>query len=349
MTRDLARRWSTTGLPEAEQFDYWSSAVWEAFVPVTVDRPGDGPFPGSVSARTFGPLGASRIASQAQSVVRTADQVEVKAGDVFFCNLPLSSGSWAAQDGRRADLAPGDLVIVDGSRPFELGFERSFDQISITLPHDLLAPLLAAPTLATAVRVRGEQGLGGIVAAAFRALAVGAEQLEPTAARAVADRLSSLLALALGGVTGPAPRAPRVLLLAGAIDEVERSLADRDLSPDVVAERIGVSTRYLHQLFSDRGLSFGRHLLARRLEHCKRDLADPALVGFTIGEIAWSHGFQDPSHFGRAFKARYEVTPGRWRSQAPAVDRNAPGTRAHDPGTRTHSLPDGSHDPLDGG
>jgi AraC family transcriptional regulator, positive regulator of tynA and feaB len=310
VTSSPPRWWSTAGLPEAEQFGYWHEAVWEAFVPVTLDRTGEGRFPSAVSAHAVGPLGVSRIASDPQRVNRTADQVRAKAGDVFFCNLPLSAGSWASQDGRRADLEVGDLVIIDGSQPFELGFERAFDQISITVPHDLLAPLLAAPARATAVRVAGDQGVGAIAGAALRALAVGEETLDAQSARGVAERVSSLLALALGGLSSAGPKPPRELLLASAIDEVERALADPELSPDRVAERINVSTRYLHQLFSERGLSFGRHLLARRLEHCRRDLADPALAGIGIGEIAWRNGFQDPSHFGRAFKAAYDLTPG---------------------------------------
>ncbi|HEX4307985.1 MAG TPA: helix-turn-helix domain-containing protein [Solirubrobacterales bacterium] len=329
------RRWSTAGLPESEQFGYWHSAVWEAFVPVTLERSDDGPFPSAVNAQGVGPLGVSRIVSNPQKVARTADQVRAKAGDIYFCNLPLSPGSWASQDGRRADLAAGDLVIVDGSQPFELGFERAFDQVSIALPHDLLAPLLATPTLATAVRVRGDQGVGAIAGAALRALAAGAAPLDAAEARAVADQVSRLLALSLGRPSASTAKAPRVLLLAGAIDEIERRLADPELAPGQVAERIGVSTRYLHQLFSERGLTFGRHLLARRLEQCRRDLGDPEHAHESIGEIAWNRGFQDPSHFGRAFKARYGLTPGQCRSRARADGRPDHGSTDPARGVRT--------------
>jgi AraC family transcriptional regulator, positive regulator of tynA and feaB len=319
------RSWSTAGVPEAEQFGYWHSAVWEAFVPVALERPGEGAFPGAVSAHAVGPLGVSRISAAPQRVRRGGDQVRAKAGDVYFCNLPLGEGSWASQDGRRTELAAGDLVIVDGARPFELGFEQPFDQVSITVPHDLLAPLLASPDGATAIRVEGDAGVGAVAGAALRSLAGRAGSLDAEAARALADELSGLLALALGGTSAAAPRPARAMLLASALDEIERGLGDPDLSPDQVAARINVSTRYLHQLFADRGPSFGRHLLARRLEHGRRDLADPALAGLGIGEIAWRNGFKDPSHFGRAFKARYGETPGRRRELArgPALSAGA--------------------------
>jgi AraC family transcriptional activator of tynA and feaB len=304
-----ARTWSTAGLPEAEQFAFWHDVVWDAFVPVSLKRKQEGPFDGSVSARRVGPLSVCHITSPAQSVSRTPGDIARRSGDVFFLNLPLCDGTGATQDGRVADLAKGDFLIVDGARPFELEFRRPFEQVSLMLPHDLLAPYLAAPTEATAVRVTSASGVGGLVSAALRSLAFGSGSFDRHAARAVADQLAGLISLAVGTVQARPRSASRGLLLQSALDEVERSLGDPDLSPSLVARRIGVSTRYLHQLFADRGPSFGRWVLIRRLERCHRDLADPARAHWTIGDLACHHGFIDPSYFARAFKARYGLTP----------------------------------------
>jgi AraC family transcriptional regulator, positive regulator of tynA and feaB len=224
-------------------------------------------------------------------------------------NLPLTDSSFASQDGRTARLQRGDFTILDSSRPFELGFEADFQQISLTLPHDLLAPLLATPGDATAMRVRGDRGVGAVASGALRALAAAGGSYDRQAARSLTDQLVALVALALGGVTAPPASATRALLLQAALDEVERSLSDPDLSPSRVAERVAISTRYLHQLFSDRGTSFGRWVLARRLQRCQRDLTDSDRNHWTIAEIAGEHGFRDPSYFARAFKAHYGISP----------------------------------------
>jgi hypothetical protein len=95
-------------------------------------------------------------------------------GDVFFLHMPLRGRSSVAQDGRRADLRPGDFAVVDGARPFTLDFEGSFEQLSLILPHDLLMPLLATPEVMTARAVRGDEGLGAIASGALRPLFDGA-------------------------------------------------------------------------------------------------------------------------------------------------------------------------------
>jgi AraC-like DNA-binding protein len=310
--------WSTASLPEAEQFPFWREVVWEAFVPVTLGRCIDeGGFVGHVAAASVGPLGVSTIASQAQTVERTEADVRRQAGDVFFLNMPLRGASTISQGERSARLGPGDFAIVDGSQPFELRFEDDFDQVSLTLPHDLLGPLLADPGAATAAPVRGDSGLGTVAGGAVRALAQGAGAVEAAPARALAERFASLLALSLGA-RGPAARDTRRAILQAALDEVERSLGDPLLTPTLLAGRVGISTRYLHQLFGERGPSFGRWLRERRLERCRLDLGDAEFAQLTIGEIAWRNGFADPSHMARAFRDRYGISPSEHRRAAAA-------------------------------
>jgi AraC-like DNA-binding protein len=308
-----ARAWATDQVPPHEQFAVWREVVREAFVPVALARSSSGPFPSAVNARTVGAMAVSRIVSQSQTVMRTTHDIARAAGDVFFLNLPLTPGASAEQDGRETRLEPGDFVLVDSTRPFELRFERQFEQISLTLPHESLAGLLAAPHEATAVRVPGDQGVGAVASSAIQALARSGVPHDRHAARALADHLAGLIALSLGGVQAPPVPAGRSLLMQAALDEVERSLGDPVLGPSSAAERVGISTRYLHRLFAERGTSFGRWVLTRRLERCQRDLEDPQRIHWTVAEIAFTHGFRDPSYFARAFKARHGQAPAEYR------------------------------------
>lgn len=304
------RAWTTTVLPETDQFPFWREVVWEAFVPVTLSK-GDGAgFAGSVGASRIGPVGVAAITSDAQVVERTTADVRRRAGDVFFLNMPLRGHSTVSQDGRSAELDPGDFAVVDGTRPFSLRFDSGFEQLSLMLPHELLMPLLAAPEAITGRAVRGDTGLGAVASGALRPFFEGVA-VDSAMARPLAERLASLIALSLG--SGAAASGSRAALTQAALDEVERSLGDSELTPATVAARVGISTRYLHQLFSARGPSFGRWLLGRRLECCRADLADPELAHWTIGEIGWRNGFADPSYLARAFRRAYGVSPGEHR------------------------------------
>lgn len=300
-------------MPESEQFSFWREVVWEAFVPVALSRPQEGPFHSVVTGWSVGALGVSTITSQPQMVARTDVEIARRRGDVFFLNMPLSPGTSAVQGGRTARLEPGDFVLIDGARPFELGFERPFSQISLMLPLDALAPILADPGSMTAVRIPGSTGVGAVAAGAIRGLASAQGSFNHHEARTVTDHLTGVIALAAGGVSTPPRSGSRALLLQAALDEVERSLADPELSPARVASAVGISTSYLHRLFADHGPSFGRWLLTRRLDRCHRDLADPARRHWTVAQIAAHHGFRDPSYFARAFKAHYGMTPGQAR------------------------------------
>ena len=64
-----------------------------------------------------------------------------------------------------------------------------------------------------------------------------------------------------------------------------------------------MSLRSLHQLFHDEGLTVAGWIRRRRLECCRRDLADPALALRPIVAIAARWGFASAADFSRAFRA----------------------------------------------
>jgi AraC-like DNA-binding protein len=90
-------------------------------------------------------------------------------------------------------------------------------------------------------------------------------------------------------------------------------LCDPELKPAAVATAAGVSVRYANALLSNEGTSLERYIQDRRLERCHGALGDPAHAHRTIGEIAYSWGFSDLSHFGRRFKAEYGCSPSDYR------------------------------------
>jgi AraC-like DNA-binding protein len=76
-----------------------------------------------------------------------------------------------------------------------------------------------------------------------------------------------------------------------------------------------MTARYLHHLFSDRDETVARYILRRRLEACARALQSGAQRGRTVTAIAFDYGFNSPTHFGRVFRAKFQMTPREFRRE----------------------------------
>jgi transcriptional regulator GlxA family with amidase domain len=88
---------------------------------------------------------------------------------------------------------------------------------------------------------------------------------------------------------------------------VERHLGDPSLTPASIAATHALSLRYVHRLWAQESAeTLGRHILRRRLERCRAELADPAQ---TVTDVAFGWGFRSLAHFSRAYRAHFGVPP----------------------------------------
>jgi AraC-like DNA-binding protein len=114
-------------------------------------------------------------------------------------------------------------------------------------------------------------------------------------------------------VPGRRVRSARLTAILGAI---ENQSHDPSLSAITVAQRLGVTSRYVHLLMQDTGRSFAGHVLLRRLAMAATMLRDLSFQARKIAEIAQLAGFTDVSYFSRAFRQRYGMTPTELRDRA---------------------------------
>jgi AraC-like DNA-binding protein len=135
-------------------------------------------------------------------------------------------------------------------------------------------------------------------------------------AAALTDNLCNIIAL-MTATTDRDRSAARHFPIQPGLDEMlatlRRHLADPDLSPRMLAERLQVSVRTVHKRFEDADTTFGQWVLDARLQACRRALDDPRQSGFTISQIAFGWGFNDLPHFSKAFRARFGLSPSQYR------------------------------------
>ena len=93
-----------------------------------------------------------------------------------------------------------------------------------------------------------------------------------------------------------------------------KHIGDASVKADTIAREVGVSSRYLSDLFKKTGKTVMNRFLELRLERASTELRDEAFNEFSIEEIAKKNGFVSPAHFARVFKKFYGKTPREWRT-----------------------------------
>lgn len=99
-------------------------------------------------------------------------------------------------------------------------------------------------------------------------------------------------------------------MIANAFDYLESRFSE-ELTVRDLAEHLSVSVRHLERLFQ----KYCRESPLERLTELRMAEA-LRLLAYTqepVSEVALRCGFSDPSYFSRAFKARYKVSPRRYR------------------------------------
>lgn len=149
----------------------------------------------------------------------------------------------------------------------------------------------------------------------------------PALAHRLANHLIELVALALeprrDTRTRESAAAIREARLAAIQSDVLANLSRVGLSARTIAQRHGITDRYVHLLFEETGQTFSRFVQEERLKRAFMLLTDPDRADIRISEVAFEAGFTDLSTFNRTFRRRFGDRPRSIRA-ASKSDRPTP-------------------------
>ncbi len=307
----------TRTLAPEERVQAWEHALTRLWLPHTGVV--DGEMEAAVVAGSAGPVQAVEIVAPAGVCMRPAAMIRPDDRDMYQVDVVSAGHVTVEQDGRRAELRPGDLSFVDPSRPVRYQHTAT-RHIGVLFPRSMLPLGAADARRLTAVRVPGDRGAGALVSAMARCLPWSLDGYRDGASTrlgtAVVDLLGVALTAELAGADAAAAPAPGEALLAAIYAHVDEYLGDPALTPSAIAAAHHISLRYLHKLFHSQGATVAGWIRRRRLERCRRDLLDPAQQTRTVGAIAAGWGMPNAAHFNRLFKATYGDSPARYRARA---------------------------------
>jgi AraC family transcriptional regulator, positive regulator of tynA and feaB len=310
---------STMTLPPHQRVDFWNDLLGNAFTPLVTSPVDRHTFAGTLTSTRLDDIRLAEARSEPARVRHSRQHVASAREALFLFCLQLSGRSVARQQGRETLLHYGDFCMVDSLRPYEVSFNEYNEMLVLSIPQPELARRMTNPESVLGAPMSGQSGLAGLVSSllgTFWQQRLGGDDyfVSPRFGVALLDLIASAYAsLPAAGVAGSSVAVARREQVRGYI---ESNLHDPSLTPARIAQSVHLSPRRLHQLFEEDGETVGGYLLRRRLEECALAIADPAQRGRTVTEIAFMHGFNNASHFGRAFRERYGHTPGDHRRLA---------------------------------
>ncbi|TXS73882.1 helix-turn-helix domain-containing protein [Streptomyces sp. sk2.1] len=319
---------TTASVPDRDKVAYWSDAVGKALVPMAVAPRGDGPFSGRLTTDRIGCLRVSTMEADAKRVSRTPALIARSSEALVAVGIQVSGTATLLQDGRRAEVGEGDLVVYDTTRPYSFDYPERFSAHVFQVPHQALSAPDADIRQVTGTVVGPADGFGAALLPFLSALATSARSYSPVVGGKLAGGVVDLLDTLVAERTLRAPAdtdTARGHLVRRVREHIDRHLGDPALSPESIARAQHISVRYLHRVFEGEGVTVGRLIQQRRLEECARELARRGRTAPTVSAVAQRWGFVNPAHFSRAFRAAYGLSPREWRSLRTDGDGAVPG------------------------
>lgn len=315
----MHKLWSTDTVEARDRLSYWVEAVCNTYVQLDCETPQrECGFGGTIEANQLATLGLSRVTSSPQRVQRTPQQISRATEDYFLVSIQTKGRGRIVQDGRAADLVPGDFALYDSTRPYELIFDEAFQQHVLQLPGAVLRGRLRSIDALTARKVCGDRGAGHLMIGMINTLAADIDTLEAGSVAAIAESVENILVAGLCSLPGAAD--PQVSqLTAYHRDQIKAyvlcHLSNPRLSVNAIAAHLRLSPSTIYRAFAAEPISLNAWIWNQRLDAAKRDICDPALATRTITQIAFGWGFNDAAHFSRIFRARFGCSARELRAE----------------------------------
>lgn len=209
-----------------------------------------------------------------------------------------------------AELGQDEFVVVDLSTDFSLQGRGLHEIIVLHLPY------FPASSRMSMGSVLLRAGVDAIVMRdiMFQLAADGwshARSLEEE--HAIRATLETLLGAALASDAGKVLEAAGASMSDRAEEVIRANLASVRLTPDFVAQRLGISRRQLYRLYEDQQGGISQRIRKLRLECMARDLDNPLMDGIPVAELAHRWGLNDAANLSKVFRRQFGCSPREYR------------------------------------
>jgi AraC family transcriptional activator of tynA and feaB len=304
---DTVHSLNTSGLTAKRQIQCWTDALTDLCGHFDVDPMEGASFEGRINYTTVSRLKLCQIEASQHRIAQTVSRAKTSQHPYVKILFQTHGISYFEQDGRHIEVMPGDCLAYDVSCPHIIVSPALTRHEVVIVPKELLQERGFRLAKMQACKLSARTGTGRIAHDFVHAAFDEATKLSPHNAVGVADSLIDLLLLPLREADTMFDRGGPEAMYVRAQAFIREHLRDPELCIDQISAALGCTKRYLHMLFSDRGMTVSDYIWRARLQHCRHELETQA--GKTITDVAFSWGFSSSSHFSRVFRKYFGVVP----------------------------------------
>jgi AraC-like DNA-binding protein len=255
------------------------------------------------------------------AIHRRSEDIDKDANVDYLLATQLQGTVLVNQGDSEFTQHPGDLAIMYAGQPYSIVHTQKSRRLILHIPQDIYKERILAHLQDREFRSRllANGGLVSVLHSMLESLAAVADKLVIKDQYTVAESLLELTAAVLRSEADQEyelQHARQSALFRRILEFMEANFTDCELTPEKVASANGISVRYLHSLFNQAGITVSKWIWERRLKACREDLLDPNMNHMRVSQIAFQRGFNDPAHFSRAFKSRFDISPSKLRQVA---------------------------------
>lgn len=299
-------------------------AAWASFISdeiTAIDKLSSTSFRANAQHISGPYLNISRVRTSRSLISAPGRPSARRPEESLVVHLNMGSASTFEQFGVAAQLLRNDVFVCQSDHPYTIQTDDSFEIIAFTLAphmlHDCGIDLRQKPVS----RIRGASGPGAALSLLVRDLwSMPGKALDVSTWQETQRMFASVLSMAI------AWEANSIFDARSVPDDIRQFIATRlgdpELDTALIAHAFGQSPRQLQRLFAADGTTPRQYILDCRLDEAARRLKTSSQ---TVTDIAFATGFDDLTHFGRAFRRRFDLSPRSYRArclEGIAVDRH---------------------------
>lgn len=301
------------------RYQYWNDVVTKrcavaSHKPLELEQK----FHASFKASTLDDIQLCEMSASSHLWSREKHHIKDHNSGEFLLAAVNSGNAVIQQDNKEVTIKKGELVLYDTAKPFQILLEPE-SLFLLRIPRDRIINVSHLAERCTIEAIGSKNPVTSLFINTIKEFsAVNPSQLNTTTQTQLVDSIVSILGATLDLHCAEKSDFSRDDIFINAKNFLAKHAHEPQLSLDEVANSLSISSRHLTRVFARYGISPMKWLWDYRLDKAKKLLKEKKEL--TITEIALDTGFNDSSHFSRAFSKKFGLPPSGIRGKSHVRD-----------------------------